>query len=193
MERPGPDWFTGGYAEGYFDRFLLPLAGKPDLRFLQIGAYCGDASEWMMSNVLTHKSSWLLDVDTWEGSNESAHKVIDFSDVFGFYFHRMNALKGAGGFTQFRRQTSDEFFANYVGPKFDFIYIDGSHETHQVLRDAVNAERMLAAGGLLAFDDYQWTDGTRNTPRPAIESFVRCYEERVTLLTMGLQVWVMKK
>ena len=190
LERPGPDWFTDTYARALFTRFLEPLAGKPDLRFLQIGAYCGDASEWMLDHVLTHPSSWLIDVDTWEGSAEVAHEAIDFDDVFGFYVQRMNAHRGSGGHTQFRRQTSDEFFTNYMGPRFDFIYIDGSHETHQVLRDAVNAERLIASGGLIAFDDYQWVNGTDNTPGPAIDAFLRCFRRRVAVLHKGLQVWV---
>jgi predicted O-methyltransferase YrrM len=193
LERPGPDWFTDTYARSLFDRFLTPLAGKPNLRFLQIGAYCGDASEWLLTNVLTHPTSYLIDVDTWEGSAEVAHEAIDFADVFGFYLHRLNARRGVGGHTQFRRQTSDEFFASYAGPRFDFIYIDGSHETHQVLRDAVNAEQLLTSGGLMAFDDYLWDDGSGDTPRPAIDAFLTCYRRRVTILTMGVQVWVMSQ
>lgn len=193
LERPGPDWFTDTYARSLFDRFLTPLADKPNLRFLQIGAYCGDASEWLLTNVLTHSTSYLIDVDTWEGSAEVAHESIDFADVFGFYHRRMNALRGPGGFTQFRRQTSDEFFVNYMGPKFDFIYIDGSHETHQVLRDAVSAQRLIAPGGLIAFDDYMWDDGSEDYPRPAIDAFLRCFREQITVLHVGLQVWVVGK
>ena len=52
----------------------------------------------------------------------------------------------------------------------DFIYVDGSHESHQVLRDAVNAERALKPGGILAFDDYMWGGAARNIPRPAIDA-----------------------
>lgn len=192
LERPGPDWFTDTYARALFDQHLLSMAGEPGLRFLQVGAYCGDASEWLMTNVLTDPTSYLIDVDTWEGSNESAHQSIDFGDVFGFYMQRMGVLTKPGGHVQFRRQTSDEFFANYSGPRFDFIYVDGSHETHQVLRDAVHAEALLAPGGLLAFDDYMWSDGTDNTPQPAIAAFLTCFKYHLRIEHVGYQVWVRK-
>jgi predicted O-methyltransferase YrrM len=88
--------------------------------------------------------------------------------------------------------TSDAFF-DLPHPMFDFVYVDGSHETHQVMRDAVNAERVLKPGGILAFDDYMWGGASRNIPRPAIDAFLRCYEERIDVLEVGLQVWVRKR
>ena len=66
--RTWPNWFSGDYAEAYFKEFLTPYAGVPEFQALQIGAYCGDASEWLLTNVLTARHSWLVDVDTWEGS-----------------------------------------------------------------------------------------------------------------------------
>lgn len=186
-ERVWPDWFTGGYAEDAFRRHLLPLAGEP-LQCLQIGAYCGDASVWLLENVLTKVGGWLVDVDTWKGSNEIDHAAIDFSSVEEFYIERMRQFSRVGKFTG----TSDDYFSMGPAP-FDFIYIDGSHESHQVLRDAVNAERFLKPGGLMAFDDYMWGGAARNIPRPAIDAFLRCYEEQIDVLEIGLQVWVRKR
>jgi predicted O-methyltransferase YrrM len=185
-ERVWPDWFTGGYAEESFRRHLIPFVGFRDARFLQIGAYCGDASVWLAENILTGENTRLVDVDTWQGSNEIDHQPINFDDVFAFYKSRIprNVQTFIG--------TSDAFFG-LTHPPFDFIYVDGSHETHQVLRDAVNAERLLKPGGLLAFDDYMWGGAARNIPRPAIDAFLRCYEERIDVLEVGLQVWVRKR
>ena len=65
-----PNWFNIN-AIKYFD-LILPrrFANKPLLDFLQIGTYTGDASEWLLDNILTDESSWLTDVDTWCGSEE---------------------------------------------------------------------------------------------------------------------------
>lgn len=165
-------------------RFLLPLAGQ-DIHALQIGAYLGDASEWLLANVLTSPKSWLVDVDTWQGSNETAHRVLDFDAVHDFYDLRMKNFQQRGKFVG----TSDEYFAQQPAP-FDFIYIDGAHTSEQVLRDAVNADRYVKVGGLIAFDDYLWSDGARDVPRPAIDAFLRCYEDRYEVLEFGWQVWV---
>ena len=184
ITRPGPNWFSHGYAQQAFERHLLPLAGK-EIHALQVGAYLGDASEWLLTNVLTASGSWLVDVDTWEGSNEAAHHAINFTEVRNFYEERMKDFHRLGRFVG----TSDEYFAQ-MPAAFDFIYIDGAHTSEQVLRDAVNADQYLKIGGIIAFDDYRWNDGTRDVPRPAIDAFLRCYELKYEVLEIDWQVWM---
>jgi hypothetical protein len=41
-----PNWFKQ-IAQDNFEQFLTPLAGKPDLNFLQLGVFTGDASVWL--------------------------------------------------------------------------------------------------------------------------------------------------
>jgi predicted O-methyltransferase YrrM len=186
--RRWPDWFTNGYAQEAFERHLIPLAGREGLRFLQIGAYAGDASLWMTKHILTGRDCMLVDVDTWRGSNEIDHGGIDFDEVFDFYLRRV------GGKVSWLRATSDSFFRQrWQTARYDFVYIDGSHETAQVLRDAIHGEAVLKPGGLIAFDDYLWGANYRNVPRPAIDAFMRCYEDTLEVLEVGLQVWCRKK
>lgn len=52
-----------------------------------------------------------------------------------------------------RRTTSDRFFAEYAGEKFDFVFIDGLHVAEQVAKDVFNACRVLVPGGLIALHD----------------------------------------
>ena len=40
--------------------------------------------------------------------------------------------------------------------KFDLIYIDGSHESADVLSDSLFSYNLLKPGGVLIFDDYEW-------------------------------------
>ena len=40
--------------------------------------------------------------------------------------------------------------------RFDFVYVDGSHQAPDVLVDAVLSALLLRKGGLLVFDDYFW-------------------------------------
>lgn len=185
MLRPGPDWFTAGYAEAAFAQHLLPYAGQQNFAALQIGAYLGDASEWLCKNLLTGFGSWLVDVDTWAGSDEEDHAAINWDAVRDFYVERMRPYRNHGMFVG----TSDDYFDMKPAP-FDFIYVDGAHTAEQVLRDAVNADRYLRVGGIMAFDDYRWGGGARDVPAPAIDAFLRCYEQRYEVLAGGLQVWV---
>lgn len=187
MDRPGPDWFNSNLAEQAFTRHLLPLAGQEHFAVLQIGAYCGDASEWLLKNILTGFGSWLVDVDTWEGSDEEPHHEIDWNEVLDFYGNRLSAYRNHGMYVG----TSDSYFEMKPAP-FDFIYVDGDHRSEQVLRDAVNADRYIKVGGIIAFDDYQWSGwgDSRDVPGPAVDAFLRCYEKRYEVLEIGWQVWV---
>src|SRR4051812_16718910 len=83
-----PNW-VAAYADGFFERHLTSLAGKPGLRFLQIGAFTGDASVWLLENILTDPSAFLVDVDTWSGSDEPEHEPFDWADVESTYDARM--------------------------------------------------------------------------------------------------------
>lgn len=39
--------------------------------------------------------------------------------------------------------------------RFDFIYVDGSHRSPDVIYDAILSFGLLKKGGIMIFDDYQ--------------------------------------
>ena len=49
-----------------------------------------------------------------------------------------------------------ELLAKGEAGKFDFIYVDGSHEAPDVLFDAILAHKLVKNNGIIAFDDYLW-------------------------------------
>ena len=82
------NWFEMT-AKQNFESQLMPLAGKFNLRFLQIGAFTGDATVWLVDNVLVTKNSVLEDVDIWTGSDEEEHQAMDWLDVERVYDSRI--------------------------------------------------------------------------------------------------------
>jgi hypothetical protein len=184
-----PNWFEGQRYN--FEEQLMHLAGKPDLNFLQIGAYTGDASVWLCQNILTDKTSRLLDVDTWAGSGEAEHSHIDFNEVFEYYEERIGPFRKVVRL----KMTSDQYFAGDNQAAFDFIYIDGDHTAAQVERDAYSAWELLKPGGILAFDDYQWGRDLPpdTTPKPAIDKFLLDKKDEYVQLVDSYQVWLRKK
>jgi predicted O-methyltransferase YrrM len=188
-----PNWFSQ-YANLYFELYLADFAGRSGLRFLQIGAYTGDATVWLFEHVLTGDDVVLTDVDTWQGSEEVAHASIDFSDVERVYDERTRGFAASGRLVKFNG-TSLSFFQSAGNDLYDFIYIDGDHTTYGVLNDAVHAYPLLRDGGLLAFDDYKWQSGKGRLydPAPAIDAIADLYSDRLEKIEQNLQVWFRRK
>jgi predicted O-methyltransferase YrrM len=179
-----PNWFSVT-AERPFSEHLRPFAGKPGLRFLQIGAFTGDASVWLLKHILTGEDCRLVDVDTWGGSQELAHEQFDWADVERTYNEKVCGL------TDKWKTTSEDFFRRVTLQRYDFIYIDGAHDAYTCLNDGVSAYKRLKVGGLLAFDDYQWHSGRGliHDPQPAIDAIGFIYGDRLEPVEIGSQAW----
>ena len=181
-----PNWFAG--AQHNFETYLTQFRGKPELKFIQVGAFTGDATEWLLDNILTNKSSILIDIDTWKGSDEEEHRKIDFENVFSYYKERtkdylnLKIVKGK----------SEDYLPTVQTDTIDFIYIDGNHTEAAVRLDILNAWKLLKSGAILALDDYLWRGGL-DSPKPAIDWFLEEYKDSLTVLEHGYQVWVQKK
>jgi hypothetical protein len=189
MDQTYPNWFDIT-ARANFERFLMPLSGKK-LTALQIGAYTGDATEWLFTNVLSHPESSLVDVDTWQGSNEKVHREMNWPSIESVYDSRTEGF--IPKLTK-HKSTSDEFFKDNFRT-FDFIYIDGDHTAAAVLKDGVNAIGAVAPSGIIAFDDYTWRSGKgpKFDPQPAIDEIVVRFSADFDVLEAGAQVWLRKK
>jgi len=178
-----PNWFKQVGADLNFAKHLTELPVVPHL--LQIGAFTGDASLWLMENT----DGTLVDVDTWGGSaGEEEHSEFDWEDVEATYDRKMAPYHSR---CVKQKTTSNAFFR--TGPSmFDFIYIDGAHTFNQVWQDAIHAAMHIAPHGVIAFDDYTWGLSLPPSQRPhdAINAFLAQYDGAYTLLEKGLQVWV---
>lgn len=186
-----PNWFEKN-AIDYFN-LILPkrFAGKPLIDFLQIGAYTGDASEWMLENILTDPSSWLTDVDTWSGSEEEAHKVFDWKALEDFYDARMSKYPNLCKIKSY----SNKFLMSAEKSHYDFIYIDGDHTSEGAYSDANLSWDLLKPFGIMAFDDYQWNHESGEdylAPKNGIDQFLKEHQGEYHLLIMDEQVWISK-
>ncbi len=170
------DWFTDNRPA--FEKFLAPLRGKP-CQALEVGCHEGRASTWMLQNILTHPDSRLTAIDLYVQEN---------------YWDN---IKSAGGLekTQLMVKPSREALRELPFSRYDFIYIDASHWTIDVLEDAVLSFRLAKVGAVIGFDDYLWDDERWNqegVPKPAIDAFLNIYKAKIELLQQTHQVWVRK-
>lgn len=184
-----PNWFE--YVRPNFEQFLTPLAGKKYLRFLQIGAFTGDATVWMCENVLTGEHCNIIDMDTWQGSDEAAHETMDFADVYRVYKEKIkpysNIVTPSIG--------DSSVYIQQLHNRFNFVYIDGDHTTVGVILDAELSWQRLHSGGIMAFDDYTWgheSGDPRLAPQVGIDLFLHRHLGDYELLTKNNQVWIKK-
>jgi predicted O-methyltransferase YrrM len=186
------NWFVND-GQKNFESFLSELNNRGPVRCLQIGAYTGDASVWLYNNILKSSDSVLVDVDTWEGSEEPVHYEMNWHTVESLYDAKTAAGKADRKIIKYKG-TSDNFFKNNR-EMYDFIYIDGDHTAYGVLKDAVAAYECLNVGGILAFDDYQWSAGLGELkePRIAIDTFYTVYRDRLKEIHRAYQIWFKKE
>jgi len=178
------DWFSMRIP--IFEKYVAPLAGFP-CRLLEIGAYQGRATTWLADHALSHPEAHLDALD----------------------LHLKDELKRNIDKTGRSRQItlyegrSREVLKNLPLSAYDFIYVDGSHSTIDVLEDAVLAFRLAKIGAIIAFDDYPWDEPPWNgygVPKPALDVFLAHYahpvryERLVEVLKIETdwQVWVRK-
>ena len=185
-----PNWFASTPALKNFEDLLIKFKGLPDLRFLQLGAFTGDASVWLLDNILTDPSSRLTDVDTWLGSDEEDHHKMSFADVELAYDEKtknhINLIKVKDTTARFLKQAPLDFY--------DFIYIDADHTAIGTLIDAELSWLCLKPGGIIAFDDYEWSDGRGDAfrPMPGINSFLDRHNKELHVIRKDWQLWVIK-
>lgn len=185
-----PNWFAGTQAQQNFEMFLTGYKGEPNLQYLQLGTYTGDASVWLLDNILTDMTSHLTDVDTWQGSDEEEHHKMNFSDVEECYDLRLKKYKNVTKI----KSTTIEFLRQAPLDFYDFIYIDADHTAIGVLLDAELSWLCLKSSGILAFDDYEWSEGKGDAfrPMPGINSFLDRHKGEWLPVQKNWQLWVQK-
>ncbi|NKC34609.1 class I SAM-dependent methyltransferase [Falsiroseomonas selenitidurans] len=171
------DWFTANLPR--FRRHLSHLRDTP-CRLLEIGAHEGRATTWMAETLLGH-----------------AEARLDAVDLFVQRRLRENVARtGRGAQIRVLPGASREVLPRLDPGSYDFVYIDGSHATVDVLEDAVLGFRLARIGGVIAFDDYLWTDpldARRGAPKPAIDAVLAIYAPLIEVLEHGPQVWLRKR
>lgn len=170
-------------------------------RVLEIGSFEGASACYLIETLGARYPLELHCVDTWQGGVEHQSG--------GFYEKSMSEVE-----SRFRRNTdiareraahaidlhvhkttSDLALAGLLAAGkasyFDFIYIDGSHQAPDVLTDAILAFKLLRVGGILAFDDYLWSENLPQgvdpvrCPKIAVDAFCNIFCRKMKVMPGG--------
>jgi len=208
------DWFS--WAPPVWEQ-LIPALPSNNRSFLEIGSFVGRSAVWIIENMM-EDGGYIDCIDTWQGGEE--HGAEDMGTVEERFDHNLELASNQSGI--FDGDVARSYFklkgssakilagilaegddsVDFVGgevqatkPKYDFIYIDGSHIARDVLTDACMAWPLLKKGGIMVFDDYMWGEprDILHRPKPAIDAFVNIFAEEVDMVHMGYQLIVRKK
>jgi len=158
---------------------LLAEHSWKEVDYLEIGCWEGQTTRWLLEQ---NPKCIVTVVDTFFGSPE----IPQVGGQKSRFLHNVDEFRGRvfvrHGESRIELRRIDVQF------QFDFIYVDGSHECHNVLEDSVLAWHLLKTGGILLWDDYGWGPG----PKMAVDAFLTCYGGRYEELLRGWQIGVRK-
>ena len=94
------------------------------------------------------------------------------------------------------KKKSNEFFENIKNNiQYDLIYIDASHRANDVLNDGKSAWLKTKIGGIIFFDDYNWSFYKKNikdNPVYGINEFLSLKKNKYKILSVSKQLIIKK-
>ena len=179
-----PDWWI---------KWLGKFKDKPCVG-LELGCFEGKSSLWFLENILTHAQSKLHVIDTFEGGPDftlDGGPLPDFTHMREMFEHNVEPYKEKVVIHQ-GLSSLELLKLNF---DIDWIYVDASHQAHDVLFDSVVSWSHLKSNGIMFWDDYLLTvhEGPDHSPKRGVDAFLHCHVGHFEqLFPNGWQVAVKK-
>lgn len=178
------DWFSNN-----INNFQTCMAALPARKkFLEIGAFEGRATCWMLENGLVDNGE-IVCIDPY--SHSDFDPTIDMKAVELRFWHNVKSIMTPTQSVYSFKEPSYRALAEMIKRDyaFDFIYVDGSHAPDVALTDACMAWGLLKQGGVMLFDDYLYPH--ENT-RVGIDGFLDAFEGKCKAIIKNYQYGVQK-
>jgi hypothetical protein len=178
----------------YWDIYLSKFVGKK-INCLDIGAYKGETTCWMLNNLCSNPYSRVYSIGTWKGEPDSIENTF-YSEVEKRFDKNIEKTGRSEQNIKLKMTSSQALIElrNEGDIFFDFIYIDASCEFRDIFADGILSWVLLTEGGIMIFDDYKGKiyDNANFTPRMAVDSFVYIFKPQLKTLYSGWQYIVEK-
>lgn len=189
------DWFSLNIP--VWKEIIVPKFIDKKTNVLEIGSWEGKSTVWMIDNFLNHPLSGITCIDTWNGSIEHDALTIDgIESRFDWNIQQTGCFEKVLKFKAESQKFLKLLYANLIPANyFNFIYVDGAHESFNVLADAVLSWQLLKTKGLMCFDDYNWSFGIENShidPKIGIDAFICAYSTQLNIIHQQRQVIIEK-
>ena len=168
-------WFLNNLE--VFNYFISQQTSK-NFRYLEVGCFEGLSSYYVLSEYNDVDATL---IDLWQQPNPNSKSLAnDFSIVEKNFDLNLSEFK-------FKKIKNDSVIAMRelfkANQKFNFIYIDGSHNGEDILSDAIEAYKILENDGVIFFDDFLQHDSSRLIQSyEGIEKFLSLYKNYIKIL-----------
>lgn len=181
------------------------------VRALEIGCFEGQCTHYLAQSMSENGPCELACIDTWQGGFDNISVGEDMGEVERRFDRNIGLARQAAGQNLDiikMKGLSHLMLARLLIEKgenyYDLVYVDGSHESPDVLVDASLGFKLLRSGGYMVFDDYLWSPIFANipggcdplrTPKLAIDSFVNIYirQLQIDMRFSGYQLYIRKR
>ncbi len=170
------DWFTHNIP--IWQRHLQEFTGIADFQVVEIGSFQGMSACWLLDNILTHPTAKITCIDLY----------------FQEHFKGNIAKTGAADRVIELEGYSQDLLVNLTSEYYDIAYIDGCHKPTSALQDAILSWRLVKVGGLMIFDDYEFTfpDSPEQDTKIGIDVFLEMFGSQLEVVQKGYQLIVKK-
>lgn len=198
-------WFDNT-ARNVWDQLIPQIKPRS---ILEIGSYEGASTCYLIQKLAGTHPLEVHCIDTWQGGLEhqtGGNDETDMNAVEARFRRNVEiAVRNARNPVELviHKEFSDRALSKLLSEgktsHFDFIYVDGSHQAPDVLCDAVLAFRLLKVNGIIAFDDYLWSERLPygkdpiRSPKMAIDAFTNIYCRKLHIISAPLyQIYIQK-
>jgi predicted O-methyltransferase YrrM len=177
-------------------KLLAPFRDRP-ARMLEIGSWEGRSALFFL-NYLPQVQ--LTCVDTFAGGQEhqaAAAASPEDAETLRLVEPHFDANTRAfsGRIEKIKAPSVDALIQLGVAERrFDIAYIDGGHRAREVYADSALTWPLMAKGGLVIFDDYQWQEmpDPMDNPKPGIDAFLNSIDGQYRMVHNDYQVAIAK-
>ncbi len=178
--------FTYDWTTDRVDKWLpyvQHLVGRANVNALEIGAFEGRSTVWMLENILTDPTSRIVCLDPFLGGsvpdlpNEYLTAFVENTKPYQRQIRIIQARS---------EEVTTDILAHFSPGGYDLIYIDASHLPEATVREAFLAWNVASDGALIIFDDYA------GSLREAVDEWRKAFVGRIEVWDTDAQLILRK-
>ena len=191
--------FSADWTSWHFPNWIPLLARyrRRRLRVLEIGSWEGRSALFFLNYL---PQARLTCVDTFAGGQEhqeaaardptEARRLRTVEQRFdrntAAFKHRIEKIRAPS--------TEALVALGLENRRFDLAYVDGGHRASEAYADGMLTWPLMARGGLMIFDDYEWTEMPvpHDNPGPGIDAFLKAVKGQYRVALKGYQLGIEK-